>query len=106
MAGGEMSRAVIWRFFMGLVGLVGEVVVGVGWEGGEGGEEGEGWGGERRECSRSGIQPVPVQKSRIFRVWGGADEGVGEVVREGNERRVGRMEARCVTQASVSGLSG
>lgn len=49
--------------------------------------------GERRECRRSGMQPVPVQRSRMRSALRG---------REGTARR--RREARCAVIFSVSGL--
>ena len=52
----------------------------------------DGRGGQSRACSRRGMQPVPVQRSRMRRVRGGV---------EGAERR---KEARWVVMFSVSGL--
>lgn len=63
VAGGEMSMP--WRLRVGMCGV-------------------------RREWRRSGMQPVPVQRSRMRRVGGG------------EERR--RREARWVVRVSVSGL--
>lgn len=65
VAVGEMSMPWMWR-----VGIV----------------------GERMECRRSGMQPVPVQRSRMRRVGGG-------VVRDEKRRW-----ARWVVRVSVSGL--
>ena len=76
LVGGEKSRAVI------LMERVGGL------------EEG---GGEKRECRRRGMQPVPVQRSRIRR------GGVG-VMEESGLWLERRRCARWVVSDSVSGL--